>query len=415
MKRFPAAMLAASMAITLAGCSFFGGMPSATPTPTPTPAPAVTPEPTPTPVPGINMLTGEDDPEGTLRGKRPVAVQIRTGDGTLPQWGIARADLVIEGVTEGSTAGMLAVFSSVDQISKAGPVSAGRDLMLQFALPLNAIPVHIDKNVYAYNLLNVLNYQDIDGYHTGTAAFAFDADRQASGYREENCWYTTSDLIKAGLDLYGTSAEGDTIQLFDFGERPDPETRNATELHITFSEGDSEGFYYSVDDGVYFKTNADGSEAMDVDAGEQAAFTNVFVLYASSGVKDDGYTRQYDLSGGTGLYLTKGGWQEIRWTKGDATAPLVLTDLDGNSLTVNRGKSFIGIWGGYYGQALRIVAEDGTEQTLPEKPALLESGISDEAAAQAKQDYDNYQAELAAQMNPEGDAATDGEDTSSEG
>ena len=170
-----------------------------------------------------------------------------------------------------------------------------------------------------------------------------------------------------------------------------------------------------MDDGVYFKTNADGSEAMDVDAGEQAAFTNVFVLYASSGVKDDGYTRQYDLSGGTGLYLTKGGWQEIRWTKGDATASLVLTDLDGNSLTVNRGKSFIGIWGGYYGQALRVVAEDGTEQTLPEKPALLESGISDEAAAQAKQDYDNYQAELAAQMNPEGDAATDGEDTSSEG
>lgn len=404
MKRFAAAMLAATMALSLAGCSYLGTAPSSTPAPEqPTAAPTATPEPTPTPEPGINPLTGQDDPDGALRGKRPVAVQIRTGEGTLPQWGIARADLVIEGVTEGSTAGMLAVFSSVDQISKAGPVAPGRDLMLQFALPLNAIPVHIDKNVYAYNLLNVLSYQDIDGYHTGTAAFGFDADRQASGYREENCWYTTGDLIKAGLDLYGTSAEGETLQLFDFGDRKDPETRNATELHITFSDGDSEGFYYSVDDGVYFKTNTDGSQAMDADAGEQAAFANVFVLYASSGIKDDGYTRQYDLSGGTGLYLTKGGWQEIRWTKGDATAPLVLTDTEGNSLTVNRGKSFIGIWGGYYGQALRVVAEDGTEQTLPEKPALLESGISDEAAAQAKQDYDAYQAQLAAQMQPESD------------
>ena len=404
MKRFPAALLAATLALSLAGCSYLNTAPESTPAPVqPTATPTATPEPTPTPEPGINPLTGQEDPDGALRGKRPVAVQIRTGDGTLPQWGIARADLVIEGVTEGSTAGMLAVFSSVDQISKAGPVAPGRDLMLQFALPLNAIPVHIDKNVYAYNLLNVLSYQDIDGYHTGTAAFAFDADRQASGYREENCWYTTGDLIKAGLDLYGTSAEGETLQLFDFGDREDPETRNATELHITFSDGDTEGFYYSVDDGVYFKTNTDGSQAMDADAGEQAAFTNVFVLYASSGVKDDGYTRQYDLSGGTGLYLTKGGWQEIRWTKGDATAPLVLTDTEGNSLTVNRGKSFIGIWGGYYGQALRVVAEDGTEQTLPEKPALLESGISDEAAAQAKQDYDAYQAELAAQMQPESD------------
>ena len=412
MKRFPAALLAATLALSLAGCSYLNTAPESTPAPVqPTATPTATPEPTPTPEPGINPLTGQEDPDGALRGKRPVAVQIRTGDGTLPQWGIARADLVIEGVTEGSTAGMLAVFSSVDQISKAGPVAPGRDLMLQFALPLNAIPVHIDKNVYAYNLLNVLSYQDIDGYHTGTAAFAFDADRQASGYREENCWYTTGDFIKAGLDLYGTSAEGETLQLFDFGNREDPETRNATELHITFSDGDTEGFYYSVDDGVYFKTNTDGSQAMDADAGEQAAFANVFVLYASSGVKDDGYTRQYDLSGGTGLYLTKGGWQEIRWTKGDATAPLVLTDTEGNSLTVNRGKSFIGIWGGYYGQALRVVAEDGTEQTLPEKPALLESGISDEAAAQAKQDYDAYQAELAAQMQPESDpsAAEGGE------
>lgn len=416
MRRFPAAVLAATLALSLAGCSFFGGEPSsATPETSPTAAPTATPEPTPTPVPGINMLTGEEDPDGSLRGKRPVAVQIRTGDGTLPQWGIARADLVIEGVTEGSTAGMLAVFPSVDSISKAGPVAPGRDLMLQFALPLNAIPVHIDKNVYAYNLLNVLSYQDVDGYHTGTAAFAFDADRQASGYREENCWYTTGDLIQGGLGLYGTSAEGDTIQLFDFGQRTDPETRNATELHITFSDGDTEGFYYSVNDGVYFKTNTDGSEAMDADAGQQAAFTNVFVLYASSGVKDDGYTRQYDLSGGTGLYLTRGGWQEIRWTKGDATAPLVLTDLEGNSLTVNRGKSFIGIWGGYYGQALRVVAEDGTEQALPAKPALLESGISDEAAAQAKQDYDAYQAQLAAQMQPESDSAGEGDTASSEG
>ena len=36
---------------------------------------------------------------------------------------------------------------------------------------------------------------------------------------------------------------------------------------------------------------------MDAGNNEQAAFTNVFVLYASSGVKDDGVTRQYDLTG----------------------------------------------------------------------------------------------------------------------
>ena len=46
----------------------------------------------------------------------------------------------------------------------------GRDLLLQMALPLNALPVHIDKNIYASNLLNALTYQDLDGYHIGKAA-----------------------------------------------------------------------------------------------------------------------------------------------------------------------------------------------------------------------------------------------------
>ena len=93
-----------------------------------------------------------------------MAVSIRTGDGSTPQWGIAAADVLIEGVTEGKTAGLTAVFASVDSVEKAGPVAPGRDLPLQLVLPLNAVPVHINKSVYASNLLNVLQYQDLDGY-----------------------------------------------------------------------------------------------------------------------------------------------------------------------------------------------------------------------------------------------------------
>lgn len=64
----------------------------------------------------------------------------------------------------------------------------------------------------------------------------------------------------------------------------------------------------------------------DADNGQQVGFTNVFVLYASSGIKDDGYTRQYDMTGGTGLYLQGGAWEQINWTKEDATGPFTLTD-----------------------------------------------------------------------------------------
>ncbi len=187
-----------------------------------------------------NPLTGVADADYTNR--RPVAVTLRTLTGSTPQWGLSTADVLVEGVTEGTTASLMALYANADGISKVGPVGPGRDLLLQLALPLNALPVHIDKNIYASNLLNALTYQDLDGYHIGKAAFAFDQDRQNAGYREENCWYTTGELIKNGLNQYGTSLEGANTPLFLFGERPAVEesARNATALTITFSPSDSE-------------------------------------------------------------------------------------------------------------------------------------------------------------------------------
>lgn len=386
-----AALLAA---LLLGGCTGGAGSEASSASAAQTAAPSPTPQAEPVP----NPLTGLDD--GDYTGVRPVAVTLRTLSGAEPQWGLASADVLVEGVTEGTTASLMALYGRVDPISKAGPVGPGRDLLLQFALPLNALPVHIDKNIYASNLLNALTYQDLDGYHIGKAAFAFDQDRQNAGYREENCWYTTADLIRAGLEQYGASLEGENTPLFLFGERAPvaEDARNATSLTVTFSPDDSEQLNYDAGTGLYVKTRADGAPATDADNGQQAAFTNVFVLYASSGIKDDGYTRDYDMTGGTGLYLTGGAWETITWAKEDATAPLQLTAADGQPLVVSPGKSFIAVWGGYYGQALRLTGADGAEQTLPEKPALLDSGISDEAAAAAQAEFDAQQRIVDAQQ-----------------
>lgn len=260
MKKWQALGSAAALlaALLLGGCS--GQQAAATPEQAATPSPAATAEPTPVPAPAGNPLTGLDDADYT--GKRPVAVMLRTLDGAQPQWGIASADVLIEGVTEGNTAGLMALFADVDRISKVGPVGPGRDLFLQAALPLNAMPVSIDKNVYAANLLNTLAYQDLDGYHVGKTAFAFDQGRQDAGYREENCWYTTGELIRNGAASYGTALEGSNTPLFRFGAREEvaPENRSGMSLTVTFSKSDSEQLNYNTGTGLYEKLNADGSE-----------------------------------------------------------------------------------------------------------------------------------------------------------
>ena len=398
LQKLAAVLLAAAL---LAGCAT-AGTSSAAPAPTATPTATPTPTPTPTPAePALNFnpLTGIADTD--YANCRPVAVTLRTIYGAQPQWGVASADVLMQGTVVGTTPAMLALYGKVDEIGRVGPVGEAGDLLLQFALPLNAVPVHIGKNVYASNLLNTLGYQDVDGLHVGKTAFAFDTDRQLAGYREENCFYTTADGVRAGLEVYGASANGETAPLFRFSAEPAPmpQTQNGTTLSIAFSADGTEQLVYDAETALYTKLNTDGTPLTDAENGEAARFTNVFVLYASSGVKDDGHTRQYDLTGGDGLYLYGGAWRAITWSKEDATAPLELKEADGTPLTVSPGKSYIAVWGGYYGQTLAVTAADSTPQELPAKPALLESGISDEAAAAAQAQLDAQQALTDAQDN----------------
>ena len=398
LQKLAAVLLAAAL---LAGCGA-AGTSSAAPAPSPTPTATPTPTPTPTPAePALNFnpLTGIADAD--YANCRPVAVTLRTIYGAQPQWGVASADVLMQGTVVGTTPAMLALYGKVDEIDRVGPVGEAGDLLLQFALPLNAVPVHIGKNIYASNLLNTLGYQDVDGLHVGKTAFAFDTDRQLAGYREENCFYTTADGVRAGLEFYGASANGENAPLFRFAQAPAalPETQNGTTLSIAFSPDGTDQLVYDAATARYTKLNTDGTPLTDAETGEAAQFTNVFVLYASSGVKDDGHTRQYDLTGGDGLYLYGGAWRAIQWSKADATAPLELQQADGTPLTVSPGKSYIAVWGGYYGQTLAVTAADGTPQELPAKPALLESGISDEAAAAAQAQLDAQQALTDAQDN----------------
>ena len=386
MKKLRCAAAAAALLLALTGC----GGPFAPAGPTPSPSPSPTPTPTPTPAPVNNPLTGE---QGEYRGKRPVAVTLRSGDTVNAVWSISRADVVLEGVADGYYPTRTLLFSDAAELAKVGPVGPAKDLLLQFTLPLNAVPVHIGKNIYAGNLLNTLEYQDLDGLHIGKGAFAFDEQAYEAGTPEENCWYTDAALVAAGLKAYGASASGENTPLFRFGSRSAvaPDRKNAASLTIHWSAASATGLVYQEETGLYQMQDALTRQPLtDDDTGETPVFTNVMVLFASSGVKDDGVTRQYDLTGGDGIYLTDGAWEAIRWTKGDATAPLALTDADGRPLTVRPGKSYLAVWGGYFGQSIRLTSSDGTGQPLPEKPALLPSGVPDEKAEAAEQEYRLY-------------------------
>ena len=296
-------------------------------------------------------------------GQRPVAVMINSDSSLAGQWGVSAASVMIEAVTTGQKTAMMCLYPAVDAVEKLGPVAEGDDLFLQLSLPLNAINMQINKTIYASNLLNSLGEQDLDGYFAGTTCFDYDSERGET-MGNEFCWYTNAGLIRSGLELYGLSAEGGTRSLFRFGseQRPDPSERTAQSVSIHYGTGCDVSLHYDDFSGRYLRTGADGADETDAATGEPVKFRNVFLLKAATGVKDDNATRDYDLSGGTGMYLTQGCWEKITWTKGDVRDPLKIFAEDGTELVVNPGPSYIGILGEFNGQNAVIYDQNGEEQ-----------------------------------------------------
>lgn len=326
----------------------------------------------PLPAEGISALTGR---ETEYYSQRPVAVMLYNDKAAWPQWGIGDSEILIEANTEGQGTWMMALYDGADALSKVGPVGQGRDLFLQMVLPIQAIPMYVGSDVYASNLLNYYSYQPLDGTYTGTNAFDLDTDR-AKIYLEQYSWYTTSSLLPSALALYGQSSEGQPHSFFQFAEGSVPGNTQGYELDVTYSSERTARLVYNPDDQRYYLREGDTSQT-DANRPEdsEVRFSNVILLMASSGWKDNGVTRQYDLSGGDGLYLSEGGVQTIRWEKGDAMAPLKLYDQNGSMLNVQTGRTYLGIYGGFEGQSLKLLDAAGAEQALPTAPAPLPTAV----------------------------------------
>lgn len=347
MKRILAAFLALALILTLSGC---GQDPSGEAVPSASPTPEPTPTPTPIPTLEYDPLTGLDT---AYPGSRPVAVTYASDPDARPLWGISQAELVVEALVEGDYTTITAVFPNSEDLPKVGPVGYGQDLALQLVLPLNAIPVHMGKSVYASNLLNLLTYQDLDGILAGTSLLAMDNERRAAGRPDQLCWYTDRGLVASALELYGTSAQGPLVSLFSFGQGKEGDGA-ASQFKIYYSSVSGTVGNYDPESGKYLLEYRDGDSWTDPNLDKTASVDNVVFLMSSAVTKDDGETLDYDLSQGDAYLLHGGKVLSCRWIKTNATAPLQLVDQSGNAISVTPGTTYLGIYGGLEGQTVEF-------------------------------------------------------------
>lgn len=292
--------------------------------------------------------------------QRPMAAVISNAAGAARQWGIADASVVLEALTEGRSTTLCLVYPSVQAMPQVGPAAQGKDVYWQLLAGQNVIPVQKGASVYARNLLQYTGVQPVDALTVGTNAFRADEEQ---AYADEFAWYTDGGAVAGVLPALGIDTQGETAALTAFGAPPGG-TDGAASARVAFSASSATGFAYDAGQGVYRMSRADGTPQADAATGVQAAFENVVVLYSASSLKDDGYTREYELSGGMGVYLNGGSWQRVTWNRGASGAAFLLYGEDGKPLPLQAGRSYVALLGGFGGQALTVWDAAGVQQEL---------------------------------------------------
>lgn len=293
------------------------------------------------PAPVVNPLTGEDG--FTATGKRPVAVMVSNIKESLPQWGITSADIVYEAVTEGGITRLMCMYADPSAVPKVGPVRSVREYYPQFSEPFKALFVHFGGSTTGYDALKEYKTEDIDGLSMANTCFQQEQARVQKGIGKEHTYYTNASLIAAGAEKKKYSMDGTTPKAFSFVEPGASATLagdTVDKATVRYSGYTTAVFQYDASAGKYLKSQY-GKPHVDANNDAQVAVDNVVILYSPTSPVPNTYLTRYDLTSGSGYYLSKGKAVPLTWSKGAYNQNFVLKDENGAAVQFNTGKTWV--------------------------------------------------------------------------
>lgn len=295
-----------------------------------------------------NLLTGLPTLTDEAVGKRPVAVMVNNVKASFPQYGVAQADIIFEVPVEGGSTRFMALYGDYTQVPKVCSVRSCRMYFPEFSEGFDAVYVNWGMSEAIRPYVNSLNLTNYDGTFNDGNLFARDEERRASGVSLEHTGYFNGPGLPEAMEKAGdrTDIEADKKDTaFNFYEPENvvkPTGDACTTVEIDYGAAEAT-FTYDAETNTYLKQH-NGKAQIDGVTGTQLAFTNVLVLETKIGAHPNGTHRDVKWSeGGTGYYISNGAVQEITWSKASVESRILLFDKDGKELTINAGKSYIGI------------------------------------------------------------------------
>lgn len=286
----------------------------------------------------VNPLTGVRDLPKEKAGQKPAAVTINNiAVAQNVQCGVGDADLIIETEVEGGITRLLGFYQNpTASIQRIGTVRSARVVFAELAAGFNSVLVHcgIDKKY----CLPLITQQGIPRKEIWDGLYG---KRYPNGLAVEHTFYTSGANLASLLQEQGHTQGGTTEPFFSFAtETITPADGTADIVTAKFNASRSTQFLYDAATATYQRAQ-NSIPYQDALSGEKETFRNVFVLKTSMSYYADGLHRNISLSGGSGYYISNGGYETITWSKGNLHAPLSFRNANGEELHINPGNSYI--------------------------------------------------------------------------
>lgn len=307
------------------------------------------------PVSDVNPLTGEADFNKAAIGKRPIAVVVENEYGVSsvrPQWGIDKADMIMEGETEYSTR-MLFFWADYTALpEQIGSARSARPPFIRFSQLFDSIFIHAglshSKDNYegADDVFKNENIDHVNLLSEGTEYFSRDKSRTST---IEHTGYFKGNNAPKLIEKYKfrTDAKAEKYTHFSFNEKvEDVGSDKASTVNFKWSDHcpKKASFYYDSEKGKYTTTDFDSSYGTaDVEFENIVLLLDTTEYIVKQNYKGSGNSEtycNYNLDGGKGLVASNGTCVEINWSV--ENGKLVMKDSKGNEVKLNVGKTYIG-------------------------------------------------------------------------
>ena len=333
-----------SLLVSCVGCSYFSFLPSLGGGTDTTPdtegdgsTPAITP-PDPQPTIYYNPYTGLACDEAILS-CRPISVCIGNFDGKR-QEGLSFADILIEAPIEGDKTRLWAIYTDTTKTNSISSVASVRDYMMPAVGAFGAIAAYAGTTDTAGTSATPYAGEHLDYlYHHLSSTFQKDAEGRL---------FTSASSLLSAAKTKGYSVTRKELALPYSLTSPNtpysPTSNTIRSISFRYSMANTVSFSYSEKDELYYREQS-GSAHVDAQTGTQLAFTNLLLLFHNVSYYHTSNETSFSLdtqSGGDGYFYTGGGMIPIHWRYA-ADGTLSVTDDEGNPITANRGKTYIGM------------------------------------------------------------------------